>query len=329
MAKYLHYTVKGQGVLRGEVTKLPGHSLTTLRLVFDEFTLADDDNEPYLKDRGFELVTTVQDTGLADSGRNLKVVATLPESFIPDLTHYNEYIPSGIGLKIQQGTGRLLSQFEFSKDQEKVAGEIKLALTDIVAHYRSVTVSGHADLHTVIKRGDLESKSFDAAGTRLDLSDITVTKDQWEITSDWWGKVTFGNTALEFKPKPAATGDIEIRMSDTKPILAIFQEQEDLPEWIQQDLVLENLRAEAVLALSNRILNIEDFELNSGSWTMLGDLVMSPDGREGILYIKRGPLGFVIEHLGEQRKVKLLHGREWFDERRAHFRANNKSNVGE
>ncbi|MDJ0955518.1 MAG: hypothetical protein QNI91_01595, partial [Arenicellales bacterium] len=146
VTKYLHYTVEGQGSLRGEVTKLPGHTLTTLRLVFDEFTLADEDNEPYLKDRGFELVTTVRDTGLADSGENLKVVATLPESFIPDLTHLNEYIPSGIGLKIQQGTGHLLSQFEFSKDEENVAGEIKLALTDIVAHYRSVTVSGHADL---------------------------------------------------------------------------------------------------------------------------------------------------------------------------------------
>ena len=329
VVKYLHYTVKGQGSLRGEVTEATGHALTTLRLVFDEFTLADEDNEPYLKDRGFELVTTVHDTGLANSGQDLKVVATLPESFIPDLTHYNEYIPSGVGLKILQGTGRLLSQFEFTKDEEKVAGEIKLALTDIVANYRSVTVSGHADLHTVIKRGELDSKRFDAAGTRLDLSDITVIKDQRKIASDWWGKVTFGNTALGFKPKPAVTGDIEIRMSDTKPILAIFQEQEDLPDWIKQELVLEDLTAEAVLTLSNRVLNIEDFELNSGDWTMLGDLVMKPGAREGILYIKHGQLGFAIERIGDHRKVKLLHGQEWFDERRAQFRANNKYGSGE
>ena len=322
VANYLHYTVKGQGSLRGEVTRQTGQTLTTLRLVFEEFTLADDDNEPYLKDRGFELVTTVHNVGLADSGQNLKVVATLPESFIPDLTHYNEYIPSGVGLKIEQGTGRLLSQFEFSKGEEKVAGEIKLALTDIVAHYQSVTVSGHADLHTVVKRGDLQSKRFDAAGTRLDLSDITVTKDQQEIASDWWGKITFGNTALGFKPKPAITGDIEIRMSDTTPILAIFQEQEDLPEWITQELILEDLKAEAALALSNRVLNIVDFELNSGKWTMLGDLVMKPGGREGILFVKHGKLNFVIERMGENSKVKLLHGREWFDERRAQFRAN-------
>lgn len=324
VTNYLHYTVKGQGTLRGEVTRQGGRALTTLRLAFDEFTLADDANEPYLQDRGFELVTTAHDVGVGNIGQNLNVVATLPESFIPDITHYNEYIPTAVGLKMEQGTGRLLSQFEFSKDDQTVAGEIKLALTDVVARYQSVTVSGHIDLHTVVKRGDLKTKRYDAAGTRLDLSDITVTKDNQEIASEWWGKVTFGNTALGFKPEPAAAGDIEIRMSDTKPVVAIFQEQEDLPGWIRDELVLEDLKAQAILALSNNVLNIEDFELHSGKWTMLGDLVMKQGGREGILYIQRGSLGFAIERVGDQKNVKLLRGRDSFDERRAEFRAKHK-----
>lgn len=319
-AKYLHYTVKGKGTLRGEVSENADRTLTSLTMTFDDFALADDQNEPYLKDRGFELVTTAHDVGILDSGRHLKVVATLPESFIPDLTHYNDYIPSSLGIELEQGSGRLLSQFEFAKDEETIAGEIKMALTDVLAKYETVTVSGHVDVHTVVRSGNLKTDHYDAAGTRFELSDISVSEDGTEITSDWWSKITLGKTKLAFKPVPELDGDIVIRMSDSKPILAIFEEQEDLPSWIKDELNLENLKAEAALVLSNRILNVTDFELNSGDWTLLGDLIIKPSGREGILYIKHGKLGLAIERIGEQKKVKLLYGQEWFNKKREEFR---------
>lgn len=320
-AKYLHYTVKGKGTLRGEVSDQTGSALTSLTLVFDDFTLTNDENKPFLKDRGFELVTTVRDVGLADSGRHLTVVATLPQSFIPDVTHYNDYIPSGLGIELVQGSGHLLSQFEFSKDEETISGEIKLALTDVVAKYETVSVSGHVDVHTVVRSGHLKTKHFDAAGTRFEFSDVTVSKDGEEIASDWWSKITLGKTKLDLKPAPKLEGDIVIRMSDSKPVLAIFEEQDDLPSWIKGELNLENLEAEAALVLSDRVLKVTDFELNSGKWTLLGDLIIKPSGREGILYIKQGNLGLAIERRGTYKKVKLLYGQEWFDRRREEFRA--------
>lgn len=318
---YLHYTVKGKCILRGEVSSQNSNALTSLTLVFDDFTLADDANAPYLRDRGFELVTSARDVGLADSGRHLKIVATLPESFIPDVTHYNDYIPSGLGVVLEQGSGRLLSQFELSKDEKTIAGEIKLALTDVVAKYQTVTVSGHVDVHTVVKSGDLKTGHYDAAGTRFEFSDITVSKGGKEITSDWWGKITLGKTKLDFKPVPQLNGGIVLRMSDSQPLLAIFEEQKDLPAWIKDELKLDNIEAEAGLELSNRVLNVTDFALNSGKWTILGDLVIKPGGREGILYIKHGNLGLAIVRRGEQKKVKLLYEQEWFDKNREEFRA--------
>ena len=319
--KYLHYTVEGKGILRGGVSRQNGNTLTALTLVFDDFALADDANAPFLRDRGFELVTNARDVGLANSGQDLRVVATLPESFIPDVTRYNDYIPSDLGIELKQGSGRLLSQFEFSKDEETIAGEIKLALTDVLAKYETVTVSGHVDVHTVVKSGDLKTGHFDGAGTRFEFNDITVTRDGAEITSDWWSKITLGKTKLDFKPSAQLSGGILIRMSDSSPILAIFEEREDLPSWIKDELNLENLEAEARLTLSNRVLNVTDFELNSGNWTLLGDLVVKPGGREGILYIKHGDLGLAIVRRGEQKKVKLLYGQDWFDRSREEFRA--------
>lgn len=320
-AKYLHYTVEGKGIFSGKVSEHSGIPLTTLTLVFDDFALSDDTGDPYLRDRGFELVTSAHDVGLADSGQDLTVVATLPESFIPDITHYNDYIPSDLGVELEQGSGRLLSQFEFAKDDDTISGEIKLDLTDVVARYDAVTVTGHVDIHTVVKSGDLRTNHYDAAGTRIELNDITVSKNGEEITTDWWSKITLGKTKLDFKPAPALSGGIAIRMSDSVPILAIFEEQEDLPSWIKDDLNLENLEAEADLLLSDQVLNVSNFELNSGKWSLLGDLVLKPSGREGILYIEHGKLGLAIVRKGEQKKVKLLYGQDWFDAKRREFRS--------
>ena len=321
VANYLHYTVRGKGVLRGDVSERTGRALTTLTLIFDDFTLSGFNNEPHLKGQAFELVTHVHDVGLADSGQGVRAVATLPESFLPDVTYYNSYLPSRLGIQVQQGSGRLLSQFEFSKEEETVAGEIKLALTDVVAKYESVTVAGHVDVHTILKSGDLKTNHYDAAGTRFELSDVTVSRNDEEIASEWWSKITLGKTRLDFKPAPELKGGIRLRMSDGTPILAIFEEQEDLPDWIKDELNLENLEAEAELLLSDRVLNVTDFELNSGNWALLGDLILKPGGREGILYIKHGELGLAIVRQGEEKKVKLLYGQDWFDAKRQEFRA--------
>lgn len=320
-ADYLNYRVRGRGALRGEISRKTEGTQTTLKLVLDEFTLSDKDTKPYVRDRGFEMIATVQNLGLANSGENLKIIATLPESFVPNIGYYNRYIPAALGLQIQQGTGRMESQFEVSRTDGNVSGEIKLSIGDFVARYESFTVSGHVDIHTIVNRGDLETNQYNAAGTRLHFTDVTFAENGTNVATNWHGKITLGKTELNFDAPLSIRGDIRIEMSNAIPLLALFEETRQLVQLVQPDLGMEGLQADSALILSNQVLQMGDFKLNSDKLTVLGELIVSKTDREGILYVRHGHLALAVENRNSERHVQIIHAREWFDEKREAFRA--------
>lgn len=320
-ADYLHYTVEGSGVMRGVVSGDLEDPEATLKITFDRFALSDQWTGPYLRDRGFEIVITARGVGLAHAGRDLKVVATLPESFVPDLSHLNQYIPDALGLKIEKGTGRMESQFEFDRSDNSVAGEIKLSIADFLARYESVIATGHLDLHTVLNKSSLEQQHFDAEGTRLQLSDLSVEKDGEDLASGWWGTVVLGRTEIDLGRTMTVNGDASARMADTRPVLAVFEENEQLPDWIRNELTLEDVVADAEVDFANEMLEVQDFKINSDRLTVLGDLILSGAGRDGLLYIRHGNLGLAIERKDDRSHVRLVNAREWFNEKREEFRA--------
>ncbi|MFC1681139.1 hypothetical protein ACFL1S_05025, partial [Pseudomonadota bacterium] len=264
--------------------------------------------------------------GLANLGHGLKVVATRPQSTIPNLAYFNNFIPAALGVKIEQGTGQLHHELKFDKDDETITGEIRLHLDDFIARYRSLVVSGNLDAQTKLERGNLEAKAFDATGTRLQLKDVTVTDNMAEIATDWWGKIILSNAEMDLQPDIQVWGDVEIQMRDTGLALALFEKRKELPHWVERILTVENVKAISKVAWANDIVDVTDFKLQGEEWLVLGDLIFKPKGREGVLregvlYVHHGHLGLAIEHKGGHKHAKLIHARKWFDKHRAALRA--------
>jgi hypothetical protein len=306
---FLDRKLTGSGYARGEVVLVKGVPKSRLEFLMDEFQVAEiGASKPYIIGDDFRIESTSTSLGLQDPFTDLHIKLDLAEADIPDLSFYNTYIPEKTPFSITSGVGRISYHFEGSHEEHSLRGEIELDIDDLVAEFEGTPIMGDMKISTKLRDGQPRERRFDISGTRVDLKSNKF---------DWEGAITFPRSKMRFNSPMEVDAEIGVEMQDTKPLVALFDAQHNVPRWVERLMTIQDVSGGAALKVGDEVVEVTDMEITGKHLRALADLSLSENSREGILYMRFRGFSLGIELTKGKKDLKFIRPLRWFEERRA------------
>jgi hypothetical protein len=218
------------------------------------------------------------------------------------------YLRNAPWVTFSGGEARLSARLE-------VAGG-RLKGSDLAFDAAGVETAGIFSLSLVVSRGDLLALTFGVDGTRLDLERFNfASRHEQAGVPDWSGHVAFPEARLDMSDAVAAEGRVDVRASDTRPLVAFPSARNPLRGWEKKLLSIEEIRGGGRFRLAGRALGVEGFEVKGGKIAVRVNARVTEKGAFGRVLASYGAASVGIELRGQERDLRVLRPEHWFESR--------------
>jgi hypothetical protein len=190
-------------------------------------------------------------------------------------------------------------------DEGVANGKVTLAVRGGAARTRTYRLRGDLDASVPIRRWTLDGPlSFDASGTRVALTHVHASGTA--EAREWWG--TFD--APQAKIGPVASGRIEARCRDARPLLALLNV--GLPAWTKGLLKLDDLRAAADVSAAPGEIRVRGLEATGDNFKVQGQYAHDGKTNDGAFLFESGILIVGVEIGPTGAKLRPLFAKQWY-----------------
>jgi hypothetical protein len=306
---FLDRKLTGRGHIVARCTAEAGGPLSQVEVLLDDFALfAPDRAEPFARGSGFKVSASSAAVDLHDPFATLQVVADLPGAVIPDLSFYNRYIPAGTGLIIRGGVGGIRYHVEGSHEARSAHGSITLTAEDLRMQFESYPIRGDVTIETRLRALDPVEGRFDISGTRMEIASRIIP---------WKATLSFPRARVRYTEPMQGTADATFRMTDTSPIVALFDARKDISRFAERLMTIRDIKGTTGLAVDDGGCSITDLEVTGHRFKALADLTLHEGGKDGILYLKLGIFSLGVAFDRGRKDLDLVRARAWFEKQRA------------
>lgn len=319
VARFLSYSVVGDGEVRLAVGVDEGTPMTTMLVNFRDFAITHDGDEaPHVKGKGFRVAASTPDVALHQPFTALQVVMDLPEAEIPDVKVYNAYLPRDLGLALRSGTGKVHGRLEISTQDNLCHGDLFLDAHAVHANLDDLTMSGDIVVHASVPRGDLDTGEYEITGTTLALHHVRLTSGTSlragkDDSNGWWAGIRVPTGAVTVGAPYFLDGALIMDFRDTVPFVTIFSEKQKLPGWIRGLLGVQPVTGTARVRLGDTVVQVREFQMFAGKFEVLLELERRRR-MAGKLYARFGVLSLGLGMREGQTRFQLVDARKWYDE---------------
>ena len=311
------YVVTGDGVVDLDAVAAFGEHepQTKLEVAFEDFAIQKEGAKtPHLQGKGL-VVTATGPTSLYQTPDALDLVIDLPESKIPDLRVYNEYLPTA-GLSIDGGTGRAVGHLEIGAIDRIGKGRLDIFTHDAKMKVDDVSLEGDVVLRARVPSADLEKGRYEIGGTKLSFDEVSVTgtsraKDE---TAGWWAILDVPSGHVQTGGKEFLDATLALRCRDSVPFVAVLSELKPVPGWARGMLATDNVKGEARLQLGKDVLRVDDLDVQGGATHVMLEATKR-DGQKvnGIAYAKYRGLAIGVRMHDAKQEIQITNPRKWYD----------------
>jgi len=309
VVEMLDYRARGRGRVEARV----GEAEARVQAVLADYEITRRGFEaPHVRGKGLAVTVATPEVTLPPSFEDGRVEVVIPSAEIPDLTHYQAYLPEAAGLAIEGGRGTLEARFEARAKTGTGAGRLRLTGEDVEVSYRGTGLAGDLDLETRFPRMELGERSFDLDGTRLTVANGRVAGG--EEDEPWSARIELPRGVLEPGREVFLRTDVTAALSDARPVVAVFAEEHPLPAWVLEALDLGEVEDTARIEAGKERVAIEALEAEAEPLRLAGRLTLAaPSKKTGRLLLTYRDLAIGFDLEGGETDLKLLGAREWFE----------------
>jgi len=295
---------------RGDIRLRPATVLWGSTVLTDDLALGVDvrvDPFPAECAEGSEIIGGASGT-LTFAGQN-------SEGFAVDAVAFAPLLPGQGMLSIESGTVELGGLLELSK--ERIAsGRLDLVSDDIVLKKREVPLYGDLQIHAELAEGDLETNSFDVAGTTIRLDDITrmgSSEKKQEKLEPWFGNLEFEEGTVTFSEPMSLDSRVRLTMHDTRPVLVLLRNFTNSLRWLNLTRNVKGIDGTMDLDFGKGFVAVDDLRLTGEDVEILGWVHTRNQKKNGRIFARHGArsAGFAFDE--DKGKVNLIKPRKWFE----------------
>jgi len=295
-----------------------------LALRFESFEIVPlGEKEPDITGSGLALTATTRDLLLQPRRRSGNARLDLGTARLADLARLDRLMPASLPLTLVAGSGGVTGGLEVDLGSLAARGRIGTRIDDAAVRYQNLDLTGDVALDLVLATPDLLTRTFDLAGTRIDLQDFESPQAVAagpEGAPGWWARIELPEGEVRLPPEPSARTRFAVRLRDSVPLVGLFATRRDLPDWVESLLSIEDVAATGRLAWSPRGVRVDDLATRVREATLSGHLRFGRARRAGAMLVEWKKLALAAGFRGDEREIQLLGARDWYAERAARAR---------
>ncbi len=324
---YLDYRIEGQARLRGEVAEVENRPSGTLAVVFEKYQLRERGAEqPHIVGAGARVQVVTEKLDLAEPTPELVVDVELPKSQIPHLAYYNRFLPQSAAMEIFAGSGEIEGQLHLETEASRIYGALQIVGKAVDARFKDVEVRGDMKLLTTITDGHIGERRFDISGTRWEIDNAGLAAGQAETSNAaWWARIEIVQGAVRLAEAMELETLLKIEMSDTSPLVTLFERTKSRPTWLRNLLTVEDIEATSEVVIRDQDIWLNNFSLSGQKLELKAHAHLSEDEVVALLFCKYRGLSASLEMFDEQRDWDLIGSRKWFERKTREWQAERQS----
>jgi hypothetical protein len=183
----------------------------------------------------------------------------------------------------------------------------------IDASYGEVGIKGDLSLDLNVATDDVRDRRFDFTDSGLKIDMVTI-EDGKKTDTNWYFHLDMTGGWLHLKDPGEIFCSAEIKMKDTRPLIAILGQKKAIFNKLKGILDFEDLEAEADLELAANRMEIENFDIDSEGLKLKANLQIQDKKASGILYTKFHGIPFALDMRGEKNDLRLRKPLQWYEE---------------
>ena len=183
----------------------------------------------------------------------------------------------------------------------------------IDASYGEVAIKGNLSLDLNVATDDVRDRRFDFTDSGLKIDMVTI-EDGKKTDKDWYFHLDMTEGWLHLKDPGEIVCSAEIKMKDTRPLIAILGQEKKIFNKLKGILNFKDLEAEADLEMAANAMEIENFDIDSEGLKLKANLKIENKKATGIFYTKFHGIPFALDMRGEKNDLRLRKPLQWYEE---------------
>ncbi len=242
--------------------------------------------------------------------QNLSLNFELPETPINDLSVFNGYIPDSSGFSFKPfSSGRAKLKLDIKDGSAE--GLFSLDCRSAHFSFHDQPFTGDITLKIHLKNPRIDSRIFDISGSHLMFAG---TGSKEPMIAPWWGSLRISRGTVEVTRPLDLHAETEIRMQDTRPVIALFQEKKKWVKIFRDLLEIDDIQGTANVKLQSGLTRIDDLNLTGERLEIRSHLRLMKNDTVGIFYARLRGFAVGVELKDGQRDPRFLRPRKWFEE---------------
>jgi hypothetical protein len=308
--------VTGRGHAKGRIEAgKDGEPRASVNLLLQQFAMAPEatPDEPYVDGR--DLALNLDSSGdLARFRDTLMARLRFRDAKVPDLTRYNHYLPQR-NLRFTGGHGTLGGDLTLDAEGQVARGQFGVRALGAKMRLARIDMAGNVAIDTRLARADLERRSFDLDGTRIDLSRIAFTDPSGNARRDWWAKIELTRAHATWGRPLEVDGEAQIAMKDVGFLLALFAQKKKFPKWVARLVDAGEAQVQGQAQLRGKALVLDRLHAENDRFRVRGRLNLEDARATGDLLLHWGILTLGVELDESERDYRMIGATEWYESR--------------
>jgi hypothetical protein len=245
--------------------------------------------------------------------KNNTLQLDISDATLSDMSIINDYLPVEHSLRFTGGTAQL--QAAVSAVPQHIEGGLQLLGTGVSMHADGQDLEGDLEVDLVIAGGIPREMRFDLKGSNLTLDKVRVAGQQQSFDDELWSaRVVFNQAEAVIDEPLRISAETELRVSDTRPLVALFDNRGNPPKFVSRLLTMKDIEGEATIQLADNRLAISNARVTSDKAEVAAKAVFYETGRDGVIYARYKKLDATVKMSGEKKKLELFGARDKFEE---------------
>ena len=247
-----------------------------------------------------------------DEEREASLSLKILSANVSDMSVFNSYLPPESPVQLAGGTAALSADIMLLSDDAD--GWVKLRSRGTQARAENQSIEADLDVDIVLVGGVPADMEFDVSGSTLQLSNVHVQGQKQDFEQQQWSanfKLLRGKTSWAVPLRL----DIEAQllMSDTRPLVAMFDNQGWKPEFLLEMMLVEDIQGVATIKLADQKMTFTDTLLTGDKIEIAAKGVITEQSRDGAIYARYKKKDALVKIRAGKKNLDFINVREKFD----------------
>jgi hypothetical protein len=307
---------RGSATVTGTTIRKDGATVTDVRVAFDRFSLVDPSNAAVgLEGAGLTVDSTWHDLVLFGGASPSSVAIELPTTELRDVSVLGGLLPPQENFSIVSGSGQVEASLSID-ESGTAAGRIVLDAKEIDLEVRDVPMHADLAIHGNLHDGKLDARQFALSDTTITLDNVVnqSPKQAKKPPEPWWCSIGIERGRVVFSQPITADGSVNIKMRDTRPVVAMINDFTQPPKWMSLMPNVKNVEGGLDLDMAATHTAVSNVVITGDKLELLGDVRVADKKANGRIFAQYGAFSGGIGLDDGKAKIRLTKPRKWFEE---------------